>query len=67
MLRRSIDVGPTRGSASACEADRWLLESALHHGRTAMAIWQNVVFERGLTVPLADAARSTGGGHLAIS
>jgi transposase len=45
-----VEVRPTRApSASACEAHREEITQALGLGRNAMAIWQDLVVDRGFT------------------
>jgi transposase len=51
-------AGPTRSPrASACEAYRALIETALASGRNAMAIWQDLVDDHGFTARYASVRR----------
>ena len=43
--------------ASACEPFRELITEALSHGRNAMAIWQDLVDDRGFTARYASVRR----------
>jgi transposase len=54
----SAAIGPTRApSASACEPYRDLIVEALARGRNAMAIWQDLVDDHGLSARYASVRR----------
>ncbi len=54
----STAAGPARAlSASACEPYRELIDEALTHGRNAVAIYQDLVEDHGLTAKYASVRR----------